>query len=55
MDILCSNYYDNLMHGFIGHIPRKIIAKLPDYTKNLVSHAILASYENSDKIEGINF
>ena len=54
MDVLCSGYFDNLMHGIIGHIPRKIIGKLPDYVKNLVSHAILASFENSDQVKGIN-
>ena len=49
MQILCSPYFEKLMFGIIGNIPKKMVAKIPDYVRHLVSHAIIAGLEGQQR------
>ena len=51
MNILCSSYLEHISQGFIGHLHKKIIAKLPLIAKHLLDFAVIAVLEGDSSSE----
>ena len=45
MQVICSKYWENLYHGFIGNFKKKLIGKLAGYVKHFMISAAVGDTE----------